>query len=70
MTRKHFVLLAAALARSKPVSSPPATVGIFERVTAERQWRTDCAAIADCLAETNGAFDRARFLRACEGAPQ
>lgn len=61
MTRKHFVLLAAALARSKPR---------HETESHEIQWRADCEAIADCLASTNGSFDRARFIRACEGAPQ
>ena len=55
MTKKDFVLIAAALATARPLASAtPASV----------HWQA-CHACADALATTNPLFDRARFLQAC-----
>lgn len=55
MTRKDYVLLAAALHRTKPEVNCDLTA----------QWEIDVRAIATALANTNPRFDRARFLEAC-----
>lgn len=57
MTRKHYVMLAAALARSKPER--------FHAGAEDAQWRWDCRVIAEALAADNERFDRERFLKAC-----
>lgn len=59
MTRKDYVLIAAALASAQP--DPYADGARF----LERQHKRDCEDIADALASDNPRFDRARFLRAC-----
>lgn len=57
MTRKDYVLLAAALRRARPDS--------FSEEPARVQFVTDCMNIATALANTNPRFDRERFLTAC-----
>lgn len=61
MTRKDYVLIAAALARSaaRKDSLPD------DLHEAAAQHRRDCEELADALARENGRFDRARFMRAC-----
>lgn len=59
MTRKDYVLLAAALRDAKPN-------GYGQHIGRINQWRKDCAAVCNALAQDNGAFDRARFITACE----
>lgn len=60
MTKKDYVLLAAALARPvKYINDPIATVA------ARRAWRETCANVADALAADNANFQRDRFLKAC-----
>ena len=61
MTRKHFVMLAAALAQSKP----PRGRDPLGTLLADTQHARDCTAVADVLAQDNPRFDRARFLKAC-----
>lgn len=56
MTRKDYIRIAAALARSQPESS----LGAPYRV-----WESTACAIADSLAQEPGTrFDRAKFLAA------
>ena len=59
MTRKDYVLIAAALAAAGQTYSA--------RLIAEArdQWVEDCHALADALARDNARFDRERFLTAC-----
>lgn len=61
MTRKDYVMIAAALWRSKPLAI------LNPRMDAVRQSVYEMAVrnIADALAADNAAFDRARFLKAC-----
>lgn len=57
MTRKDYVLLAAALLQACPVISVP---NIWD------QYVRDCTAIADALsADNQRGFDRELFLRNC-----
>lgn len=60
MTRKDYVLLAKAMHDNKPD-------GYGQYIGRITQWRKDCAAVGDALAQDNGAFDRARFIDVCEG---
>ena len=57
MTKKHFEALAAALKAEKP--------GLHWDPNKHVQWDNDVAAIASVCADFNGAFDRARFYKAC-----
>lgn len=59
MTRKHYVLLARALAHVQPMDEEPISF---------QQWADDVRAIADVLAADNPRFDRQRFLFACASA--
>jgi len=54
MTRKDYVVIAAALRRTKPTG--------YNR---SLQWRNDCLAISDELAIDNERFDQQKFLDAC-----
>lgn len=57
MTRKDFELIAKAIQTTRnyePTGSPEATLALVTDV------------LADMLATTNPAFDRARFRKACE----
>ena len=56
MTRKHFELIAAALASERPAPDSDAAL-VWEHVR---------NAIIDALATTNPHFDRDRFFKACE----
>lgn len=60
MTRKDYVLLAAALASVRPTSK----AAQHEPILAA-QHKVDCAAIADALGRDNPRFDTLRFLKAC-----
>lgn len=64
MTRKDFILIAEALKRTHDLIDLTATGS--EHVEAERHIAVEVATrfLADALASTNGAFDRARFLAA------
>jgi hypothetical protein len=61
MTRKDYVALAEALAGEFPVDSGSQ---LLVRIA---DWRGIVAAVANVLGKDNPRFDRARFLRACEG---
>jgi hypothetical protein len=54
MTRKDYVLIAAAFKRSQPNDGP----------AAYRVWQAAACALADDLVSTNPRFDRERFLKA------
>lgn len=56
MTRKDYVLLAAALLRSKPDSS--------STYMEQDQWERDVKSVADALAGDNARFERQRFIDA------
>lgn len=60
MTRKDYVLLAKAMHGNKPD-------GYGQYIGRITQWRKDCQALADALAQDNSAFDAQRFITACEG---
>ena len=61
MTRKDYVALAEALAGEYPVGSG------FSLGMRIADWQGIVAAVANVLGKDNPRFDRARFLRACEG---
>lgn len=63
MTRKHYQSIAWELRLAHPSTTDldPASDGYFWR---EKQWQTDCVAIARVLAADNGRFDYGRFYRA------
>lgn len=56
MTKKHFILLAAALKSAKP---DPTWRGHYD------QWQKDVETIAEALKSTNSLFNEIRFLEAC-----
>lgn len=56
MTRKDYVMLAAAL---HPTNTQPCYS------EGREQHKADCEAIADALAKNDPRFDRERFLKAC-----
>ena len=56
MTRKDYVLIAAALAKAKPAR--------WHDGAQTAQHCADCTYIADALAQDNPRFDRERFLKA------
>jgi hypothetical protein len=58
MTRKDFVLIAAAVASARAISVDAQHIGAVDTVALE---------LADALRTTNPNFDRDRFLRACRG---
>lgn len=67
MTRKDFVVVAAALKASHPGALHPAA-NIEARNAynyACDQWRRTCRAVAGALVNTNARFDSERFLAAC-----
>ena len=53
MTRKDFILIAATLRAQRPAP------------TADAEWRVLCIAFADMLERNALAFNRERFLAAC-----
>ena len=55
MTRKDYLVIAAALLAAKPVDNLGACV----------QWINDCREIASAFACDNNRFDRDRFFTAC-----
>ena len=59
MTKKDFILLAAALKQARPAGYTASTRGAGET------WLTTCESIADACATTNPLFDRPKFLDAC-----
>lgn len=61
MTRKDYVLLAAALRDAKPNR-------YGQYIGRIKQWHADCAAVCKALAQENSAFDAQRFIDACEGS--
>jgi hypothetical protein len=75
MTRKDYVALAAALARTRPnpvvtsCSCPhdvPGHVNTFTDGISRKQWVTVRDGIAEALVADNPTFDLARFARATE----
>jgi hypothetical protein len=66
MTKKHFILIAQALNRARPlgwevVAKPKLGDPLYH------QWRMCVTAVGTALLGTNPRFDLARFERACEG---
>lgn len=66
MTRKHYIALAAALARTRPEewNSTDPSSPFMDGLSAE--WRVTRDAIASVLQADNPNFDRARFYAATE----
>ena len=62
MTRKDYVLIAAALA----AAARNVTAAGMTDHTAHTVWQECAATVADALAQDNPRFDRERFLTACE----
>lgn len=60
ITRKHMQALAYALHDAKPehVKGTPSDISA-------PQWVKDVTAVATAIAEVNPAFDKERFIRAC-----
>lgn len=64
MTRKDYVALADAFARTRP---NPLTVDVGKpAITLRAQWNVTRDAVASVLQADNPRFDRARFIRATE----
>jgi hypothetical protein len=62
MTRRHFTALAWQLRQGALRILEETTPESDARYYRQRQWDLDALAVADVCAESNGAFDRARFL--------
>ncbi len=58
MSRKHYVALAAALHRAIPLHATESDMIV---------WAACCVQVASACGEGNSAFDKARFLDACNG---
>lgn len=56
MTRKHFAVIAATLAATKPQTGAGDALFLWERLTLQ---------MAHTLSGENPAFDKPRFLAAC-----
>lgn len=57
MTKRDYILLAAALRNAKPA---------YERGhDAHLAWMASCCAVCDVLGRSNARFDTDRFLTAC-----
>ena len=61
MTRRDYVLIAAAMLKSKPDDFEYNVI----RWPYETQWLFDCDTLANALASDNDAFDKVMFLSAC-----
>ena len=59
MTKKDFIVLAAALLSARP--------NVGARDDLMEGWRSAAMAIADACARSNPRFDRAKFLKASGG---
>ena len=57
MTRKDYVLIAAAMLGSKPRK--------YEGICCKTAWLCDCDALVDALEADNDRFDKVIFLKAC-----
>lgn len=66
MTRKDYVLLAAALREARPLVIPGSNVPADP--IARSTWYNCCSSIAIALKNSNRAFDSERFFDAC-GVP-
>jgi hypothetical protein len=65
MTRKDYVLIAAALKDARPIPKHELyALDHNERLCADT-YRNVARSIADALAKDNPRFDRERFLTAC-----
>jgi hypothetical protein len=60
MTRKHFELLARALAWSRPPMDDTAACA---------QWQEDVNGMAVVAAGTNARFNKHKFIAACKSGP-
>lgn len=60
MTRKDYIALSEALAKTRPLGSPLAVA----------QWRADCYAVAYAIRGNNKAFDVERFVKDCDCIPR
>lgn len=58
MTRKDYVLIAAALRTSLDISESQTPAQWL-------QFKQDCRCVAEALLKDNPRFDRERFLKAC-----
>jgi hypothetical protein len=63
MSKKHFQKLAYELMRARPDSGASQTDSWIARMD---EWNDCVAAVANACAQSNAAFDRGRFVAACE----
>lgn len=61
MTRQDYIIIAAALARTRPALPP-----VFRETPQARQWLVTRDAVIGALRADNPRFDRVRFVRATE----
>jgi len=61
MSRKDYILIAAALKFTKP--EPLAGLPVEQAIT--NTWQNTVSAVASALARDNARFDASRFLAAC-----
>lgn len=67
MTRKDYVLIAAALARTRPIEAAYAAhIDLSVYRAQSVQWTLDRDSIAVALSDDNAAFDPDRFVKATE----
>lgn len=64
MTKKDYVLIAAAMSSSKPNRMHIAASAEYKD-GCENQFRLACDMLATALQRENDRFDRTRFLAAC-----
>jgi hypothetical protein len=62
MTRRHFIALAWAARQSALRIIDETTLESDARYLRQRQWDLDLLALANVCGESNGSFDRGRFL--------
>lgn len=68
MTRKDYVILAAALRATHPCAAPSGQLTLTSAAESSL-WARTVRSVATALGRDNPRFDLQRFLRAC-GAPE
>jgi hypothetical protein len=67
MTKKHFQALARALYEAQPLKPGPCSQIDFAKYASKvATWNACVKGVMDACSQSNGAFDRERFLEACE----